>query len=290
MRIVFHAGAHCTDEERLLRSLLKSRGPLAAAGIAVPAPSRYRTLLRDTAVRLNGQPASAATEALVIDQMLDADDVAHVVLSWENFLSFPNWALKGGLYPAAAERMRAFAQVFPHHEVRLMLALRNPVTLVAGLVARQPEVAPEAILAGFDPLALSWSAVLARIRARVPDLGLTVWCDEDAPLIWPEVLAAAAGAPSGVAFEAGDAALEAVMRPEGFQRLRAYMADKAHLPPVRRRKVARAFLERFGDPARMQMEITLPGWTAGLVARMTDAYDADCARIAAMPGVRMILP
>lgn len=290
MRIVFHAGAHCTDEERLLRSLLKSRGILAAAGVAVPAPSRYRTLLRDTAVRLNGQPASAQTEALVIDQMLDADDVAHVVLSWESFLASPAWALRGGLYPAAAERMRAFAQVFPRHEVQLALALRNPVTLVAGLVARQPEVAPEAILAGVDPMALSWSAVLARLRALVPGLGLILWCDEDAPLVWPEVLAAVTGDPPGVTFEAGDAALEAVMRPEGFQRYRVYMADKALLSPARRRRVARAFLERFADPARMRMDISLPGWTGTLVARMTDAYHADCARIAAMPGVRMIWP
>jgi hypothetical protein len=222
--------------------------------------------------------------------MLDADGMGHVVLSWENFLSFPNWALKGGLYPAAAERMRAFAQVFPRQEVQLMLAIRNPVTLVAGLVARQPEVAPATILAGFDPLALSWSAMLARIRLLVPGIALTVWCDEDAPLIWPEVLAAVSGEPSGVTFEAGDAALEAVMRPEGFQRLRAYMADKAHLPPARRRKVARAFLDKFGDPALMRMEIALPGWTVALVDRMTDAYHADCARIAAMPGVRVIQP
>lgn len=290
MRIVFHAGAHCTDEERLLRSLLKSRGPLAAAGVAIPAPSRYRSLLRDTAVRLNGQTASAETEALVIDQMLDADGIGHVVLSWENFLSSANWALRGGLYPAAAERMRAFAQIFPRQQVDLMLALRNPVTLVAGLVARQPEIAPATILAGFDPLALSWSAMLGRIRSVVPGIGLTVWCDEDTPLIWPEVLAAVAGDPSGVDFVSADAALEAVMRPEGFQRYRAYMADKDHLAPARRRKVARAFLERFADPSLMHTEIDLPGWTATLVNRMTDAYHADCARIAVMPGVRMIVP
>ncbi len=290
MRIVFHAGAHGTDDERLLRSLLKSRGALAAAGVAIPAPSRYRTLLRDTAVRLDGRAASAATEDMVIDHMLDAEGVRHVVLSWENFLSFPNWALKGGLYPAAAERMRAFAQVFPRQEVALMLAVRNPVSFVATLVARQPETAPAAILAGFDPLTLSWAAMLGRVRALAPGVEVTVWSDEDAPLIWPEVLAAVAGDPADVVFEAGDAGLEAVMRPDGFQRYRAYMADKGHLPAARRRKVARAFLERFADPARMRMEVDLPGWTPALADRLTDAYHADCARIAAMPGVRMIVP
>ncbi len=56
MRIVYHLGTHCTDEERLLRCLLKNRGVLATEGIVVPGPARYRTLLRDTAMTLKGQP------------------------------------------------------------------------------------------------------------------------------------------------------------------------------------------------------------------------------------------
>ena len=58
MRIVYHLGAHCTDEERLVRCLLKNRATLADQGIVVPAPTRYRKLLRDTAVQLKGQPAA----------------------------------------------------------------------------------------------------------------------------------------------------------------------------------------------------------------------------------------
>ena len=46
MRIVFHLGAHCTDDERLIRCLLKNRGLLAAQGIIVPGPAHYRSLIR----------------------------------------------------------------------------------------------------------------------------------------------------------------------------------------------------------------------------------------------------
>ena len=59
MRIVYHLGAHCTDDERLLRCLLKNRGALAEQGIVVPSPTRYRTLLRDTAVHLQGRHGHA---------------------------------------------------------------------------------------------------------------------------------------------------------------------------------------------------------------------------------------
>ena len=47
MRIVYHLGAHCTDEDRLVRCLLKNRATLAEQGIVVPAPTRYRKLLRE---------------------------------------------------------------------------------------------------------------------------------------------------------------------------------------------------------------------------------------------------
>ncbi len=39
MEIVYHLGAHCTDEDRLLRCLLKNRGILAQQGIIVPGPT-----------------------------------------------------------------------------------------------------------------------------------------------------------------------------------------------------------------------------------------------------------
>ena len=52
MRIIYHLGAHCTDEERLITCLWKNRAVLGQQGIVVPAPTRYRTLLRDTAMTL----------------------------------------------------------------------------------------------------------------------------------------------------------------------------------------------------------------------------------------------
>ena len=81
MRIVYHLGAHCTDDDRLIRCLLKNRAVLATQGIVVPPPNRYRTLLRDTAIQLKGAVASADTQALVLDQMMDEDAADRLVLS-----------------------------------------------------------------------------------------------------------------------------------------------------------------------------------------------------------------
>ena len=80
MRIAYHLGAHFTDDERLLRCLLKNRDVLLQNEIVVPGPKRYRTLLRETAIALKGQPASLDTQALVLEQIMEVDRAERLIL------------------------------------------------------------------------------------------------------------------------------------------------------------------------------------------------------------------
>ena len=137
MEIVYHLGAHCTDEERLLRCLLKNRGALSAQGIVVPGPARYRNLLRDTAIALKGNPASRDTQALVLEQIMEEDIAKRLILSWDSFLSYPMWSLKGRMYPTAAERVRAFSNIFPDIKAEFCIGIRNPATFLPGLFDKQ---------------------------------------------------------------------------------------------------------------------------------------------------------
>jgi hypothetical protein len=119
---------------------------------------------------------------------------------------------------------------------------------------------------------------------------LTVWCDEDTPLIWPDVLRHVAGHAASTALEDADAIVAAIMAPEGFARMQAYLASHPPQTGVQRRRIVSAFLDKFALPERIDMELDLPGWTAETVAALTAAYDKDCVRIARTPGVRFILP
>lgn len=281
MHIVYHLGLHATDEERLLKCLLRNRDTLAGQGIAVPGPARYRTLLRDTAIQLRGQYASAETQAMVLDQIVPSDAPERLVLSWDNFLSYPQWVLKGVFYPAAAERVRAFARIFPDHSCEFHLAIRNPAGYLPDLFQRQRGKTYEDFLDGTDIHGLFWSEMIDRIRDENPDLPLTVWCDEDTPLIWPEVLQAVSGHDQATQLEGADDLLAKLMLPEGFRRMQAYL--KAHPPalPDQRRGVVQAFLDKFVSPAANQTAIDLPGWTQETADDLTAAYDEDVARIAA---------
>lgn len=295
MRIVYHLGAHCTDEERLLRCLLKNRGTLAAQGIIVPGPTRYRSLLRETAVALKGQPASRDTQALVLEQIMEVDRAERLVLSWDSFLSYPTWAMEGGLYRAAGERVRAFCQIFPEIEAEFHLAIRNPASFLPALYDKQKGAKGgskefQGFLKGRDPLDIRWSEVIDRILDMNPGVPLTMWCDEDTPLIWHDVLQAVSGHAPGTELEDSFDLLSQVMSPEGMKRMLAYFASHAITTPELRRKVIAAFLDKFALPDRITQDIEAPGWSAETVEELTQAYDEDVALIRATEGLRFLDP
>lgn len=295
MRIVYHLGAHCTDDERLIRCLWKNRDTLAAQGIVVPAPTRYRTLLRDTAVTLKGRAASRDTQALVLDQIMDEPRADRLILSWDNFLSYPQWVIRGRtLYPAAAERIRAFTQIFPEIEAEFHLALRNPASFLPILFTRQRGKSYDEFMGGADPRGLSWLKMVQEIRSLNPDANLTIWCDEDTPLIWPEVLQAVSGHAAGTQLQETDDLLADIMSPDGLERMRAYLAANPPANVLQRRRIVSAFLDKFAQADKIDLELDIADWssdwTDDLMQALTEGYRQDIARIRQLGGVTVIEP
>lgn len=288
MHIIYHLGAHCTDEDRLVRCLLKNRAVLAESGIVVPSPTRYRQLLRDTAAELQGRTASQETQAMLLEQILDTTAATRLVLSWDSFLASPASATPGALYPDAGERTRAYTQIFPDYAAEFHLALRNPATFLPSLRAKVLAKRDEDTLPAIDPFQLLWSDVVRNIQQHNPGIPLTVWCDEDTPLIWPEVLQAVSSHPAGLSPEDQDAVLAMILSDIGLQRFKAYNAEHPPISIERRRRVATAFLEKFARPDLVEQEIDLPGWTDEVVSALTHAYLGDVERIRRMPGVTLI--
>lgn len=289
MEIVFHIGAHCTDEDRIIRTLLRNRTALAAEGIVVPLARHYRYLFRDLLARLEGARASPRMQELVLDAVMAQDRPRRVVFGHEMFLGLRSDALGSGrLYPGGSARVAALRNIFPDHAVSFCLGIRDPATFLPALHAASEPAATPALPGGIDPLRLSWSALVEEMRAAVPDCDFTVWCDEDLPLIWPAVLRAVSGHGEATRLEHLDEFPAELMLPEGVERMRAYFAENPPASEARRRRAVAAFLERFGRPERLEVEIDMPGWTQERVAEITAAYQADAATIAAIPGVRFI--
>jgi hypothetical protein len=290
MRIVYHLGAHFTDDERLLRCLLKNRGVLGQNEVVVPGPNRYRRLLRETATKLRGQAASVDEQALILDQIMEEDHANRLILSWESFLSLPNYVMSTKLYPAAGERVRAFCQIFPDIEAEFHLAIRNPASFLPQLYERLKPESYRDFLNGADPFDIYWSEVIERIVDANPGVPLTVWCDEDTPLVWPEVLRAVAGLPEAAQLAGEDDLVASLMSGEGLARMHAYLQSHPPQNATQRRRIVSAFLDKFALPERLEQDLEMPGWTPEMVAEMTTLYDEDVGRIAAMPEITFLRP
>ena len=289
MRIVYHLGAHCTDEERLLRCLVTNRKLLAEQNIAIPDAGNYRRLLRDTAVELKGSVASPELQAKVLHELIGDETPERAILSWDSFLSFPQWALRSSLYGFAGERVRAFTQIFPQIEAELALGIRNPATFLPALFARQKGKTYAEFMEGCDPRHIRWSDVVRQILAQSPNVQMTIWCDEEAPLIWPEVLQAVSGHDDATQLAEADELIAQLMNADGLARMRKYMASHPPANVQQRRRIHAAFLEKFALPGAMDYSFELPGWTEDLVQELTANYREDIQRLADIPNVDFIM-
>lgn len=289
MEIVYHLGVHLTDEDRLPRLLLRNRALLQEAGIVVPWPRQYRYLFRDLLGRLGGGPASAEMQDLLLDAVMVQDRPERVVFAHENFLAPRSGALSGGrFYPGAGPVAAALRNLFPDTPVGFTLGLRNPATFLPALFAAVQPLDYPTFLGGADPAALRWSEMLGRLVEAVPGCPVTVWCNEDSPLLWPVILRAVAGHPGELALAFADEFAAELMTEEGAQRMRDHFAARPPETEARRREETAAFLEQFARPDALEVELDLPGWTDALVGEITAAYDADMAEVARLPGVTLI--
>lgn len=288
--MVFHIGAHETDGDALVRALLFNRETLREHGVTVPAPSRYRKVMQEAVNTLRGARASAETEAGVLAAISEDEKTEVLVLSNPQFLCLPDRVLDNGELYARAFKTAWLRGVFPSAEVTFAMGMRNPATFIPALYAQTEQKALdfEEYLMGIEPGELRWSDALARIREAAPEAGLVVWCNEDTPLLWPDILRAVTGVDEDARLRGGyDLALQ-LMTDEGRAALGRAMERRAVGAQAGLRALVAQHLERYAIEGVMDEVIDLPGWTEELIAELTAAYDTDMRRVAAMPGVTFV--
>ena len=291
MEIALHIGANCTDEDRLLKSILKNGDTLAEHGISAPSPGKYRRLIRETIQTLNGAAPAENARQIILDEILDDDTPRRLVMSNTNFICVPNRIFENGvLYGQAEFKLLGFLQLFPEDEIDIYLALRDPATFLPDAYKRSNADSFTAFMQGREPHGVVWSDLVHRIRQIAPHATLTVWCNEDTPLIWAELVRDIAGLEPDVKITGGFDLLASIMSKEGMNRFLAYM--QAHPPKTdaQKRRVIGAFLDKYALTEEVEETVDLPGLTAEDISDLSEAYEEDVARIAAMPDVTFIMP
>lgn len=292
MQIVFHIGAHCTDADRLVRSLLRNREVLAREAVSVPGPGRYRRVLSGALQKLRGAPASAETQDVLLEAVIDDDQAERVILSNESFICMPAKVLEEGRLYAKAGKSAWLRNAFPGAQIEFALAVRSIASFIPALYeALDPDMTnAAAFLDGVDPLRLRWSDYVARIQEANPGCPVTIWCDEDSPLIWPEIMREVAAVDASVPLVGALDLTRKIMEPEGHKRLRGYLRTNPPANENVRRRVVAAFLSKYALDEAVEQEINLPGWDEALIEALNDTYDEDIETLSRMPGVKVIAP
>lgn len=290
MEIVLHVGAHSTDEDNLLKCLFKNNIALAQRGIIIPKPSRYRPAIRETLQALDGDVAPLETQEALMDSIMDEDQAQRLILSHESFFCVPGRSISNGhLYPTASFKAARMRNLFSQEDVRFCLAVRNPATFIPAVFDRSQNPNFNSFLDGADPMALRWSELVTRIRTMVPDAPVTVWCNEDTPLLWPHILKAVADTDDGFRFEGENDFLGTIMGRGGLNRLTGYLETHPPQSEDQRQRIIAAFLDKFGADA-MEQEIDIPGWTDAYVGQLSELYERDLDLLNEMPGVTFLTP
>lgn len=291
MQIVLHAGAHFTDEERLLKSLLKNKSVLTTQGVAVPGPGKYRALIRDTLLAMRTDPPAADAREVLIDAILDDETADRMILSNANFFCAPRGAIRNSqLYPNAMMRLAQLQKIFRGDQIELFIGMRNPVSFLPAVFERSPKETFEEFIKGTDPAAVRWSDMLAGISEALPDVSMTVWCNEDTPLIWEQIIREMAGVSPNFEVDGAFDLIADIMTPEGLSRLRSYLGEKSGLTEVQKRRIVSAFLEKYAIEDQIEEELDVPGITEDMVDHISDLYDEDMLEVARVPGVTFLGP
>ncbi|WP_417718849.1 hypothetical protein [Salipiger sp.] len=293
MQVILHIGVHCTDEDRLLKGLLRNSDDFRKDGVAIPGPGRYRALLLDMLHSLGeGEPSAEAREIL-LDAILDDDpeNVDRLVLCHETLLSVPKQALGGGkLYRRTERRLAAMQKLFRGDEFEVFIGLRDFATWLPAIYEATPAASFDEFLSGVDPLHLRWSDLIRRIRADCPEMPLTVWCNEDTPLIWGQVIREMAGIEMNRKIIGAFDLFSEIIEPEGMKRFRAFLKENPGINEIQKRRVMAAFLEKYARDEAIEEELDLPGWDDVYVEMLTELYEEDIFEIGRIPGVTVIAP
>ena len=291
MQLVLHAGAHFTEEDRLLRCLLKNKQAFSDKGVAVPGPGKYRALLRDTLVAMIDAPPAPDARDVLLDVILDDEVADRVILHHVFLFGAPRASVRDGMmYCLAPERMAQFAALFPNDEVELFLAMRNPATFLPALFRQAPQDDMNTFLRGHDPLAVKWSDTMAAIRSAAPQVPITTWCFEDMPMIWAQIIRDMAGLEHGEKIIGGFDLLGDIMTDEGMKRFRTYLQSHPTMSEVQKRRVIAAFLDKFAIEDEIEEELAAPGWSEETIDRMTEIYEEAVLAVGRIPGVTLIAP
>lgn len=291
MQVVIHAGVAFTDERQLTDLHLANRTTLNAQNTSFLA---FRAYKRHFRAALQALEPGAQTDAIREDflKRLPQDGSAQrVILSTRHYIGEDNTLIMDGqFYPLAGQRIAYLSDVFEGMRLSLYLALRNPGSFIPRVLMNQPEAERLRILEDTDLSCLSWLTLIDNIRDLAPDVEITLWSNEDIPLICGDIARSMAGLSEDTPLEGEYSLLSSLVSDAGKHEIQALTHHNPRTgDPALRTELSRIFKD-YALPEAIEEEVDLPGWSDDIVAAFTELYEQDIEMLQNMPDVRFLRP
>lgn len=291
MQIILHCGVYSSDTGLLFEALQKNLGNAVPLRTQVIDPEVTRVVLRKLmrAGRDGHLPDNARD---ILFEVADVrDDTERLILASPAALgTYRDLVAPQVFFPNAVDYLQVVRQIFANDDMAISYAMRNPATLLSSVVrdAKAPNL--EQITGPADPMQLRWSELAARLRQAMPDVHMTIWYNEDIPLIWSEILRIMLDLPDDTPLTMAHAPMFKLLQPDDIQKFEDYIAKHPGMIPAQERRVITTFVEKMARPEMIEEEIGIDGWTQDYVDDLTRHYEADQPMVQAVADVRLILP
>ncbi|MDA7965222.1 hypothetical protein [Ruegeria sp.] len=235
--------------------------------------------------------AAPETHAKLLSMIPQGKPVERVILSAAALIGeHPAIIADGQLYPHAGQRMALLDRALPDVTVELFVGLCNPGTFIPKALMQLSDPQRRAVVTSTDLSCLGWLPMIEDIRDLAPDVKITLWRNEDSPLIWGDILRAIADVPQDTPVVNEFGLLSSLVSEAGQHQIE--MAAEV-APSERDATFREALAQVFQDhalPEAIEEELDLPGWSNDLVAAFTELYEQDVARLQSMPDIRFLAP
>jgi hypothetical protein len=287
--IAYHIGAPFTDNDQLVWSLRKDSELLGRHNVMLRRPKGYRPQISQLIQQLDGSEATDEQRQALLHSIVKDQPASRLILSDSSFMGDAGAMLEGGgFFADVGARIKYLRQLFQQGPDEIFLCVRNPALLVPEAFNAREDGDYAAFVGDADLMSLRWSDVIDRIQGANPDCPITVWCSEDTPIIWPEVLEKITAIKDTTRFAGELDIISSIMSEKGGARLKTYLDERPQISERKRRSIRAIFLERFVLEDAIEEEIDLPGLTNAMVDQISNAYEEDVRAIAKMAGVTFL--
>jgi len=117
-----------------------------------------------------------------------------------------------------------------------------------------------AVTGGSAPETLRWSELFLRLQAHFMDMEITVWCYEDSPFVWQDVIRAVGQVPPNIAIKDTYRLYLHLLSDVGQARFVAYMNKNTNLSAEKSERLCSLLLKNLAAPKLWTKMCQLRDW------------------------------